>query len=264
MVGQRDLLDRLHSFTLDTLPKTILLLGECGCGKHTLCQEMGKHFGMPVVDITDSISFESINEIYKSVSPSFYVINMVGLPEKKQNMILKFIEEPLDGAFVVLLSESKSQLLETICNRCYSMQFGKYTEEELAEIAPGVDFVKFPGLRGMQPGKLLSIGQGQYQEALDLADKFVTSLRMASLPNTLTLVGKFNYKDEYDKIDIGMWFGMLRRRILEALKSDFSEFYLTLSELTIEYSKRFSDSRMNKRTLMENYLVSAWSAAKED
>ena len=48
------------------------------------------------------------------------------------------------------------------------------------------------------------------------------------------------------------------------MKSDFSGFYLTLSELTIEYSKRFSDSRMNKRMLMENYLVSAWSAAKED
>ena len=36
LVGQERVLDKINNFTLDTFPSSTILLGEDGCGKHTL------------------------------------------------------------------------------------------------------------------------------------------------------------------------------------------------------------------------------------
>ena len=36
MIGQQELVNKFNSYTLETLPHTILLLGDRGCGKHLL------------------------------------------------------------------------------------------------------------------------------------------------------------------------------------------------------------------------------------
>ena len=35
-IGQRKLLEKLNKYTRETLPKTLLFLGDEGCGKHTV------------------------------------------------------------------------------------------------------------------------------------------------------------------------------------------------------------------------------------
>lgn len=263
MIGQKRILDKLLSYILDSLPKTMLFVGDYGCGKHTLCKELSNHFNINLIDITNNISFDYISSLYKNARPTIYCINAIGLTDKKQNMILKFIEEPLDGSFVILLCESKTQLLDTICNRCYIVDFDKYTKNELQQIIPNFsDFENIPDIENLTPGKLLTITPKQFEDNLALAKKFILNINKATLPNTLTLLNKFNYKDEYDKLDVSLFFNNIKEETLNLITKEYNDLYYNINRETADFSKRIADSRINKETLMENYLVTIWLLAK--
>ena len=139
MIGQETIKSRLLiSKSVSNLPNSMLFLGDYGCGKHTLASELSSHYGLPLLDISKNISYESIEEIYLNPTQAFYLINMDAISERQQTALLKFIEEPLPNSFVVLLSSSKNNLLETIINRCVSYEFKPYTKEEL------IQFDKYP------------------------------------------------------------------------------------------------------------------------
>ena len=131
MVGQEKILNRLKAYPLYEFPHSILLLGEDGCGKHTLVDEISKYFDFEVLEITDMISLDTIIEINQRLVPTMYLINMNKLTDREQNIILKFLEEPSKNAYVVLISEGTHNLLETIVNRCILFEFEPYTEEQL-------------------------------------------------------------------------------------------------------------------------------------
>ena len=51
-VGQEKLINTLNSYTLDSLPKTMMFLGESGCGKHTLAQTLAEKLGLTILKIS--------------------------------------------------------------------------------------------------------------------------------------------------------------------------------------------------------------------
>ena len=111
MIGQANLLEKINSYTLDTFPHSVLLLGDKGCGKHLLCSEIAKKLELNIVDITENISAEFIDNIYRSCTPNLYVVDLSKfLFDKEQNVLLKFVEEPLTNAFVILLAESRYKI----------------------------------------------------------------------------------------------------------------------------------------------------------
>ena len=139
MIGQVNLLKKLNSYTIDNFPHSSLILGEEGSGKHTLSMYIKDNIlKLPLLDITENISDEYIDMIYRNPNPSIYLINMSKMMEKEQNILLKFIEEPLQNAFIILLCENVNNLLNTIYNRCvvfemelYKLMGNKFTKEEL-------------------------------------------------------------------------------------------------------------------------------------
>ena len=87
MIGQDKLVTSLMAYVASDFPHDILLLGDRGCGKHTLVKDLGESFYLPVVDITDSISLDTITEISNRPIPTFYVIDCNMLTERHQNII---------------------------------------------------------------------------------------------------------------------------------------------------------------------------------
>ena len=112
MIGQSKLLNKLNNFTVDSFPRSIILLGERGCGKHTIVKYIQENIiKFPVMDVTQNISNEYIDNIYRNPNPAIYVIDLNEFTEKEQNVLLKFVEEPLLNSFIILLAESKTNIL---------------------------------------------------------------------------------------------------------------------------------------------------------
>ena len=125
------LFDKVDRLTIDQLPRTLLLLGDYGCGKHTLVKYISERFNLEIENITENISSELIDNISQRTSPYLYMIEEMKLTLRDENILLKFLEEPLKNAFIVILSESKQSILPTILNRCQVWNFESYDHNYL-------------------------------------------------------------------------------------------------------------------------------------
>ena len=257
MVGQSRLLNNINAYTRENFPHSVLLLGEVGCGKHTLVNEIGTKFGFEVIDISKTISLDAINEISGRAIPTIYIIDCSQITERHQNIILKFLEEPSSYAYVFLLAVNKSILLPTIINRCVSFEFDPYSRETLSQ------FLKDDDLNVLDvcttPGQVLSIHSGDLAKLRELCVTIITKIGRANYPNTLSIVKKINLKDEFDKFDINVFFNVLLNTIFEVYRDgNVNDKSLELYNLVSSYKKRLRDTRLNKEYLLENMLTSLW------
>ena len=122
IIGQEIICNKIDNSTLDTFPRTLMLVGAKGAGKHLICSYIADKFKLMQLDITDEISLDLIDEISQRVEPYLYLIRVNDISIKEQNIILKFLEEPLANSFIVLLAEATGDILDTVMNRCLLLQ----------------------------------------------------------------------------------------------------------------------------------------------
>lgn len=263
MVGQEKILNKLHGYTVDTFPRSIMLVGEKGSGKHTICDIISKEIiKFPLIDITSLISYEYIDAIYRNPNPSIYIINLSELTEKAQTVILKFVEEPPSNAFIIALSEHKNLVLNTVLNRCIVFELEQYTKIQLEQfVSDGIDVDLATNLI-RTPGKLLSTNLKTFEDARELCCKIIDKIQLATYPNTLSISNKVNYKDEYDKIDLELFFDLLCNLIVSRYKIENNIRLLKMYEITREHRKSLLDKRVNKQLMFENYLTELWLSSR--
>lgn len=259
MIGQDELVSKLKSYSIQTLPHSILLLGEQGCGKHTLTKELANYFGIDLVDISNNITLDTLIEISDKPIPTMYLIDCSVLTDKHQNILLKCLEEPSMYAYFVLLSVNKAMLLQTVTNRCVSFEFEPYTKEVLAQFVQ--DDANVLNVC-TTPGQVLSMHSGDLTNLETLCYTIVTKVGKANYPNTLSIVKKVNLKDEYDKYDINVFFNTLLNVIYETMTTNYSNKLFEMYNLVSNYRKRLRDSRLNKEYFMENFLTTLWEFAR--
>ena len=63
IVGQDKLLNFITSNNISTIPRTILLEGENGSGKHTICNFISEVYKLELEDITSNLTYEKIEQI---------------------------------------------------------------------------------------------------------------------------------------------------------------------------------------------------------
>ncbi len=261
MVGQKKLLDKFNSYSLTTLPHSILLVGDGGCGKHTLIKEFASKFEVEVVDISSNISLELIEEISNVVVPTIYIIDSSKITEKNQNALLKFLEEPSMYAYIFILTTSKSILLNTIINRCVVFEFAPYTKEELKTFLGKEDESILDICT--TPGQVQSLHITKLGELKQLCNTIITKIGKANYSNTLSIVKKINLKDEYDKFDINVFFNTLLNEILSAYSNSQDVKLFEMYNLVLSSKKKLRDSRLNKELFMENFLTSMWEFTRQ-
>lgn len=260
MIGQELLLETFSKYTLSNLPHSIIFLGEVGCGKHTLLNELVQRYNVNLYDISDNISNDTLDEIYiNSSTPKFYLINSSQLTYLNQNKILKFIEEPLKNIYIFILTENLNILLSTIKNRCLIFQFEKYTLETLKQFSTDNLILKVCST----PGQIINILNSNYNlnDLNDLCDKIINKLNIASLSNTLSILNKLNLTDSI-KYDINIFLNLLTIKYLEIYKETKLELNYKLYNIVDKYNYQLKDSRLNKKYILENLLIDLWTTSR--
>lgn len=254
LIGQDKIINFIKSNTISTIPRTIMLEGEFGSGKHSLCNIIADMYSLELEDISNDLTFEKIEQITLTVSPKIYVINSSNITVKNENAILKFLEEPLKNAIIIVLTENKYSLLDTIRNRCYVLTLEKYSKDILKQFITNEKdeelFLKICNT----PGDIISLQENSLRDMLDLCNKIFTSINRATYANTLSLSNRMAFKDEKDKFNFILFFKLLNivayERVIQNTVNCIAEY-----QLTSEYLNRLSIRNIDKKMLFENYLL---------
>lgn len=265
MIGQKRLISKLNSYSIDTFPRSVMLVGEKGSGKHLLAGYIKDNIiQLPLLDVTENISDEYLDQIYRNPNPFIYMIDISEITEKAQNTILKFVEEPPNNAFILILAEHKNLVLNTVLNRCIIFELEQYSAEELKQFVDDEENADIIIQVLRTPGKLINTNLKVFKDALDLCNKIIDKINIASYPNTLSIASKVNYKDEYDKIDVDLMLDLLCFSMLSRYRETNNKTILTMYEVTREHRKSLLDKRVNKQLLFENYLSILWQISRGD
>ena len=263
MIGQDKLLNRIHTFTYNTFPQASMFVGEYGCGKHTIVNDISLMLDMPIKDITLDISHNLLMDSYISGIPTIYLIDIIKAGSSKkliplQNSILKFLEEPPQYAKIILLCENTAQILPTILNRCQVFTFEKYTPSELQAFAKqyNIDLDEKDTLVYNTPGKIQFLIDTKFDthSMSTLVNNIIDNIHRANPANVLTIVNKFDLSNDGFMLDIfihQMKLELAHRLITADNFMQLKEYY----SLTLEFSRGLSLLGINKQSLFENYLL---------
>lgn len=258
MIGQEKIKNELSKYSLNTLPQSILFLGEYGCGKHTLANELAQSYNLPLVDITEKVNLNTITEIYNNPLTTMYLINIDELTDREQNVLLKLVEEPLSGTYIILIASGTYCVLNTILNRCATFSFECYTPEQLRTFSDDESILELC----TTPGQIKSVNQSILKDTKLLASKIAEHIGEASFSNMLTIVNKVNFKDSYDKIDCILLIRALAHYTEQLLgttgNSVYYDMYMKIEKSLI----KLRDSRLNKESLFTNLLIELWKISR--
>lgn len=200
IVGQQILQQYVEGINLDNMAHSLILSGKRGCGKHLFANQIAQKLNLKVVDITNNLNFDYLStEVFGNPIPTVYLIDIDKCDTRKQNTVLKTLEEPQAGAFFILLTVNKDSLIPTILNRCVYKEFTPYSMEELTQFAAANNLKvnKF----AETPGQLVSLSGWDESHIEQFAEKILTKIGVASIPNLLTISDKVAFKHEQDKLE---------------------------------------------------------------
>jgi replication-associated recombination protein RarA len=263
LLGQEKLLSIIDSYTYSTYPKSAIILGSFGSGKHTLSSYIAKKFNLDMVDITKDISQDFLNEISLRVTPSLYIIDASEISDKQQNMILKFLEEPTTYSFILILAENRVSLLPTILNRCVIFEFRQYSKDILSQFVDNSVDKDLALSICSTPGQLKALKMTNLSEMKELCVKMVQKSPLASFPNMLSISEKLNYKDDFNKYDVDLFFSMLTQVMFDEYRQTNTQNVITMYLKTIDCMKKLVDRKLNRRHLVENYLSNLWQEVRQ-
>lgn len=258
-IGQEKLVQDLTSFTLQTLPHTLLLTGPSGCGKHTLVNSViAPYYKLQVLDITDRISLETIDTIYTAPTTMFYTIDLTKTTEKEQNILLKLIEEPRDNCYLILFCSNVHNLLPTIKNRCIEYRFKPYSFKELLSFNKNVN-EKIVENICETPGDVLLINTQNLESLQNLCKKIIYNMKQANYSNAMSIVDKLNYSDEYDKYSLDLFMKVLLFQIVEEYANKNVDKLFTMYNIVSQIQKKLQFGTVNKKYVIINLISKLWS-----
>ena len=263
VIGQEKLVKALEGYTLETAPKTILFLGQSGCGKSWIANAFAKQLDLEVVIVQPDSTAEKLIEYYQCPINKMYLIDLKDIVEKDQNKFLKFIEEPSKTMNIILMAESTVGILPTILNRCVKYVFEPYTPEQLKQFDWAVNCSEEIAYEICKtPGQLLELSADNLDQALGLCRAIVSSVDKANYANTLSIVTKINLKDDAKKIDFKLFFDLMTYVAFDDYKKNNNELSFKIYLYTIRQQAKALNINVAKEAFLLNYLDNIWRLAR--
>ena len=256
IIGQRNLISKIQSFNIDTFPHSLLLCGDVGCGKY-----IAEYLQLELNELGNNISDEDVTDIILDPSPCVYFVDLNNAISKTQNTLLKLIEEPPRGVFIVCITTSLDWVLDTLSNRCKIWRFDSYKKEELLHFIPdNVDNKNIIVETFNTPGKILTSLNYDIQSMYSLSENIIERIHVASISNILTITDKFAWKEESNKYPIDLFIDVLTCSIFNKIKESDNQKYIRQLMLIKQLNKWLYYSSHKNKTFDE-FLIKFWEVS---
>ena len=264
IIGQNKI-QSLFNQSLYVIPHSIILCGENGSGRKSVCKEFADRFEMEYKFVDSKIDVDFVNDLMSSPSLTLVVFDGDKLIERDQNSLLKLIEEPSDNVYCGIITECVDFLLPTIKNRCQVWNMESYTKEQLQSFSQPSESQDLILELAHTPGQVQEYQQQPIQEIYQFAEKVIDNIDKAAIANTLMITERVAFKDEKDKYDYQLFGKLLlyvsKNRVLNSQDNKFIQGY-NLTNQYLQTQRKYP--RLDKRELFEHYLVTLWKGMRED
>jgi tRNA A37 threonylcarbamoyladenosine biosynthesis protein TsaE len=269
VVGQSKLVSIFTNYTLNTMPSTLLLLGEKGSGKTFLTQRLAKHLDLELVHLSNSTSADDLISFTQSPVVKLYHIDLSEISDKAQNKFLKFIEEPTNTVKIILEAESEVGVLPTILNRCHKLTLEAYSIEELRSFAWSPKTLDPLAYRFYNtPGKLNTLSNPDMftnlQEFCNQLLAYFPTSREADYANAMTACVKVcTKKEDTYKFDFEVFFDMFAYTAFENYRLTGNTFSFDAYLYVIDYKQQMLNKSVAKEAALLNFLSNLWRIAHD-
>lgn len=268
MIGQESIINKIKDlYQGKGLPKFILLEGEEGCGKKTLCKEISKLTGYDIVFFDNKIDDirECIELAYTQKSPIIYVLrNADSMSLAAKNSILKLVEEPPLNAYIIMLIENCDNTLKTILSRAFLIKMEPYTVNQLQQYLNAkqtaltddeqqrvINICTTPGMIN----KLLEINT---IELLDFCDSVINNLGKVSVSNALKIPKKIKLTESGEGWDINLFLNCLAySNRINANKDNIKRNSL-FGQFIAVAKHNISNASINKLYILDGLIMDGW------
>lgn len=252
---QNHLITKLNRYkTWKEFPVSNLIIGKEGVGKHTFMNTCLKQYAKDRLTVVNLLEIEEVLECYDKVDECIYLIDFsksVSNIEKKQNKLLKFIEEPPDSCKIFILVNSKNIILPTILNRCILWEFTNYMLEELDTIIKVEDrwlaqVLNTPKLRI----DLRNTDSSYFEKLHNIIEQLFSKGNCATYSNILSIDKQLGE----GKYDFSLFLNACRQELYRLTKEDscYLELYLFTNKIITEIENVYN---VNKINIIDKYLM---------
>lgn len=260
IIGQTKLVNKLLGYSFNSMPKTMLLIGESGAGKHFITKKFVEYLGVELTEITSQTTADQLVEYFQNPIQTVYTLNLSEIPEKQQHKYLKFIEEPSSNMRVILMAESEVGILPTILNRCVKFTFEDYAVDQLKQLSWATQ-VDNPIIYDIckTPGQLLNLAQIDNLGALK--DFCINILRTAPLCEYGPFMGfncGINYKDNFKKFDPDIFLNLLIKTAYDLYVAEGQDTVFDIYCYLIGRKQQLINKTLSKESFMLNTLDGLW------
>lgn len=260
---QDELLNTINSFTSDTLPHSIILKGKAGSGKHLICDYICGLFDLSRIDIKDSINSDLLIGMYAFNLRYLYVIDIHSLLTKDQNSLLKVLEDSPTNAYYILIVNDEDILLPTIENRCFKLSTHVYSKEELGTfISDKNEDRELILTLSETPGDIERFKSQNLKGMMELSNKIIDKMKVASFYNALSISDKMAYKNEKSKFDLNIFLSVFKNCLLESLLQEATSLKMSYYNELIKFNKKLEVRNLNMKHLFENFLTHLWQLSR--
>lgn len=195
IIGHKEIRDSFkNALKNNMVSHAHLIIGEDGIGKSLIAKDfamniLGVKADKDYIDIVEyrtnkeSFGIDSVREIISEANKKPYEFNkkiiiIYGgekLTSQAQNALLKTIEEPPEGVFIIITSSSNERILDTIKSRCQIYKLWPLSKEEMNEFIS----LNYRNIKGEKIIALLSFCEGipgRIEKLID--DEFFNDIRL--------------------------------------------------------------------------------------
>lgn len=256
IIGQDNLLKKIDSFDLGSLPHTIALIGDKGSGKSLLCNYIAEKFNLTYIDwkgmkkeqakLAGDVASTTILYLYR-----FDAADLAERGNEKAQVLLKLLEEPPLNLFIIITANSKSQLITTVLNRCQVWQLAPYSKETLKQFTQDEHILEV----AKTPGQCLSLTVADLDAMVEYANKMYDLIHTACLPNALVIASKLAYRENDEGFDCDMFIDISLRVILNKIVENPDPKLIQYYRLTNQLANDRYIFNIDKRKLVETFLI---------
>lgn len=255
----------LSKYLSNSYPKASLVCSLSDRDKSEFVGKVANHLRLESTDITDSISYEYLNDLYLRTDGYIYVVDLDKLTVNKQNVILKFVEECPALSYVILLTKFKTKVLPTILTRCVEFELHKYSKADIKDYTDSL---------GINDQLLIDISYSfdDVDRFRDFDLKYLNnlcrnigeSIGKATLPNTMIIPKKYLYfkEREQGKFNLEVFVRMLQYSLGNLFMSNNSQVVYYLYREVVDFASNLENTSFSREMLVDNLLLNLWSISR--
>ncbi len=167
-----------------------------------------------------------------------------------QNALLKTLEEPRNDRYIILVTHSTSQLLQTIQSRCFVVRFGTVNADELCSVYGESEYMN--DING-RPGFLHQIyNDKEFRDTVEYARHELQTLAQKKTNERLNLALELSKKDDaYLQTFFQVWIYRIRAAAHKTKKFQL----INVADRVEQMLNRINSTNVNKQLVLEDLLI---------